>query len=220
MSVDNLFDLYGHCEAAPKYMWDCDEPHAHLQVLRGFPTQASREYRSTHYPLSDTAKHVWSRRFQRLPCEFEFFPGFGNQGRITSYINNLHPTNYSNIYKHIENILSLAVPCLNDILILKDKPRSPPRIRTYGAEVSPLFPDWAQELVYSEKDWDSLSPEIKEKVVAYLAMPDYGPLSRRGEPTDDSGWEIGDDWEEIHGFRQALNLKLGRLLAPKCAITH
>ncbi len=215
VSLDGLFDLCGHCEVAPKHTWDCDEPQVHSRDLEDLPTQASREFRSTHYPMGEAAKHVWSRRFQRLPCEFEFSEGFDNrnQGRITSYINNLHPAHCKGIYGYIENILTLAIPCLNDILILNDKPRSPPRIRTYGAREGPDLPDWAQELVDPEKPWDSLSPAIKEKVVAYLAMPDYGPPIRRGEPPDDddSNWEIGDDWEEEYGLTGALFTKLARL---------
>ncbi|TFK62410.1 hypothetical protein BDN72DRAFT_827517 [Pluteus cervinus] len=52
----------------------------------------------------------YSNRFQWLPCEVDLSSG---PPRITSYINNLHPQQHSELYELIEQIISCAIPLWN-----------------------------------------------------------------------------------------------------------
>lgn len=56
-------------------------------------------------------KDLWSTRFQWLPCDVSFPDG--ENARIDSYINNLHPTDHEGLYHTIEEIITLAVPFFN-----------------------------------------------------------------------------------------------------------
>ncbi|KAL4794973.1 hypothetical protein BDV19DRAFT_379114 [Aspergillus venezuelensis] len=53
----------------------------------------------------------YSQKFQWLPCNINF--GNDGQCRIASYINNLHPTKYRDLYNVIENILDKTIPLWN-----------------------------------------------------------------------------------------------------------
>ena len=54
-----------------------------------------------------TRPKFWSKAFQWLPCDVRFV---GEDVRITSYINNLHPTFYQNLYSVIENFITKSIP--------------------------------------------------------------------------------------------------------------
>ncbi|KAK2467432.1 hypothetical protein APHAL10511_000667 [Amanita phalloides] len=55
----------------------------------------------------------YSRRFQWLPCDIDISD---NQVKIKSYINNLHPQKYKDLYGIIEQIIELAIPLWNTTL--------------------------------------------------------------------------------------------------------
>lgn len=50
---------------------------------------------------------LWSGAFQWLPCNVELS---GDHVRITSYINNLHPTLHPDLYSVIESFIAKAIP--------------------------------------------------------------------------------------------------------------
>ncbi|CBX90456.1 hypothetical protein LEMA_P065820.1 [Plenodomus lingam JN3] len=52
--------------------------------------------------------HLWSSRFQWLPCDVSFPDG--KNARIDSYINNLHPVDHKGLYTTIEKLITKAVP--------------------------------------------------------------------------------------------------------------
>ncbi|KEQ79691.1 hypothetical protein M438DRAFT_377976 [Aureobasidium pullulans EXF-150] len=56
----------------------------------------------------------WSDQFQWLPCDVEF------QGedeiKIVSYVNNLHPKEYPDIYRLVEKVIAKAVPLWDQVL--------------------------------------------------------------------------------------------------------
>ena len=55
----------------------------------------------------NTRPKSWSKAFQWLPCDVKFA---GDDVRITSYINNLHPTLHPNLYSVIENFITKLIP--------------------------------------------------------------------------------------------------------------
>ncbi|KAI9645911.1 hypothetical protein NHQ30_005348 [Ciborinia camelliae] len=102
---------------------------------------------------SDLRYYHWSSNFQWLPCEVEFTKESGTDVHITSYINNLHPTN-TLLYKSIEKLISLSIKPWNDCLIearqewkddfnQEQRGRVPLRIITYGIEWENELPEWA-----------------------------------------------------------------------------
>ncbi len=132
-----------------------------------------------------------SRRFQWLPAEVEFTGEEGTTDvRITSYINNLHPYEHKELYGTVEKFISLAIPLWNDVLVGSFHGRSPPRIKTYGPELEPRWPDWAQNAKFGHTD-DAGYPEFLEKVTQFLALPESEPTDR-----EDMQYEGEEDDED------------------------
>jgi hypothetical protein len=65
----------------------------------------------------------WSDKYQWLPANI----GFREDGsaEFTSYVNNLHPTKFSDIYKTTERLVDRAIPawdhCLREVTHFDDK---------------------------------------------------------------------------------------------------
>lgn len=105
------------------------------------PTMIERKLRGRSpfnigYNRDQTDLYRWSTRFQWLPCEVSFKEPSTSETivRITSYINNIHPTRSRSLYHSIESLISLAIKPWNDCLLFgKKNGRVPMRIRTYGA---------------------------------------------------------------------------------------
>ncbi|KAK2749298.1 hypothetical protein FQN55_003623 [Onygenales sp. PD_40] len=91
-------------------------------------TKHSGIWTSPFHPSSVLLQYPYSQKFQWLPCDVEFTssspvddqansntnPSHAlNQCKITSYINNLHPTSHATLYGIIERVISLALPLWN-----------------------------------------------------------------------------------------------------------
>jgi hypothetical protein len=147
---------------------------------------------------------AWSTRFQWLPCEVEFANAAGEEinTRITSYINNLHPTNHEALYRTIEKIIGLSVPLWNDVLMYEDGLRTPLRINTLGAEWAPKLPEWAEHanlVNLPTKTTDPNFAEAMQKLKEYLALPNR-PGYRPGDDQDEED-EFDED-EEGYDFHE------------------
>lgn len=93
---------------------------------------------------AEVRSRPFSRRFQLLPCEMQL--GEDNNWHITSYINNLHPVKYRDMYKLIEETFNLVIPQLNATLTpLKDMLHSRARIEYKKAEYYPLPREVAEQ---------------------------------------------------------------------------
>ena len=61
---------------------------------------------------------LWSANYQWLPSNVSFREN--GTAKLTSYINNLHPHQYTEIYKTIEQLIDRAIPawdqCLSEIV--------------------------------------------------------------------------------------------------------
>lgn len=80
----------------------------------------------------------FSAYYQWLPSDFSFRQK-EPRIRISSYINNLHPRQNSSLYRIIEKCVEASIIPWNETLI-RDKGRTPERIRTYGVQWSPEPP--------------------------------------------------------------------------------
>ncbi|KAJ5805800.1 uncharacterized protein N7503_003402 [Penicillium pulvis] len=170
------------------------------------------------------APYIWSSKFQWLPCEVDFTGSPGStEVRISSYINNLHPTNRE-MYSAIEAVITGSIKQWNEILV-RNKwreaiglfhgnfiscPREPMRIRTYGVEWKAQFPEWAKSLP-CKGDEGKLSAEEYEamcaQVEAYLQEP---------ESKDKVYWDrvrterIPGDWKASWGLLRTALAKYAR----------
>ncbi|KAK3934566.1 hypothetical protein QBC46DRAFT_324902 [Diplogelasinospora grovesii] len=126
------------------------------------------EHWSQSKPYRHTSHSQW------LPCEVSFTGEQGSTGvRITSYINNLHPVRYRSLHRTIKEVISLSIKPWNEVLVRRDRPRKPPRIRCYGVPWVPPYPEWAYELGAIERDRTSEEyREAKKLVEQFLAIPD------------------------------------------------
>lgn len=171
----------------------------------------------------DSGRYIWSSKFQWLPCEVEFTgPPGSTDVRISSYINNLHPTNHE-MYSAIETVISGSIKQWNEILV-RNKwrkaipsfygncvswPRGPIRIRTYGVEWKAQFPEWAKKLPDKE-DEDKLSAEEYEAICAQVEAYLQEPESR-----DKVYWDqvrtqrIPEDWKARWGLLRTALTKYG-----------
>ena len=147
-------------------------------------------------PRGPLASHV----FQWLPCEVKFVGDTGTDVEITSYINNLHPSNKP-AYTAIEKIISLAIPAWNDVLVHGGNGRTPPRIRTYGAEFAPEEPEWfkglkaADEVRYTNPE---VYKEARSKVAGYCNFEDRDVEDENDEDeTDIENERMDVDEDEI-----------------------
>ncbi|KAK2809590.1 hypothetical protein FQN50_003644 [Emmonsiellopsis sp. PD_5] len=88
-------------------------------------------------------EYPYSQKFQWLPCDVEFTSSSPvddqansntnqshapNECKITSYINNLHPTSHATLYGIIERVISLALPLWNVTLTTLEERSSYSRI--------------------------------------------------------------------------------------------
>ncbi|RDW56739.1 hypothetical protein BP6252_13994 [Coleophoma cylindrospora] len=151
VDLDNVLGSYSQAQVAPTHLdRRVDSLEVQKQIERGLPHHHSL---SVHHYNSKLEFYHWSSNFQWLPCEAEFCEDQGTDVRITSYINNLHPSNKS-LYRGIEKLISLAIKPWNDCLIQgqqgwkngynrTQRGRIPLRIITYGVEWENELPEWA-----------------------------------------------------------------------------
>jgi hypothetical protein len=142
-----------------------------------------------------------SSQFQCLPTEISFVSN-SQKTKITSYINNLHPTTHESLYRNLESLVSLAIEPWNQVLIrtCPKAPnrvnwwpdpglngRTPVRIRTFGPSWAPELPEWVWgdervghlTLKDLEKMGDGPDEDIKGKVRTFLSLSEPDPRIRR-----------------------------------------
>ncbi|KAI1872592.1 hypothetical protein JX265_005472 [Neoarthrinium moseri] len=127
-----------------------------------------------------------SERFQWLPCDVQFTDEGRNGVEILSYINNLHPGHHHSLYRAIEEAISLSIEPWNEVLAYTGRPRTPPRIRTYGVEWWPENPWWAHEDLL--KRLDKMTQDEKKSNTEYQRVlgliEEYSRLPRYGETSE------------------------------------
>jgi hypothetical protein len=65
---------------------------------------------------SGVPRSLWSKTYQWLPANVAFQDD--GSVKFTSYINNLHPTKYPDVYRTIEALIQRAIPMWNQCLVL------------------------------------------------------------------------------------------------------
>ena len=97
----------------------------------------------------NTRPKFWSKAFQWLPCDVRFV---GEDVRITSYINNLHPTLHPNLYSIIEKFITKSIPLWNLTLSSTRAGREARILHEYTDYDHPLGNEPPKEI---GDDWDT-----------------------------------------------------------------
>ncbi|KAE8133533.1 hypothetical protein BDV38DRAFT_296043 [Aspergillus pseudotamarii] len=198
--LEQTLETYGHGEVAPRH----DQER---EILEEFPDS------------DDNARSLlFSHRFQWLPCEVEFCgPAGSTDVRITSYVNNLHPSRHRSFYETLEEVVSQVIEPWNETLIkgtpidsnLSSPPgRAPRRIQTFGVEWRNEYPKWAEDLP-TERDGDlEACHNALARVRDYVVLPEYGvKVEWDGLETK----EIPQDWESTVSLKDVVDAKYTRL---------
>ena len=122
-------------------------------------------------------KDFWSKDFQWLPCQVDFTDG--EEVKITSYINNLHPMKFSKLYSVLERCIAKSIPLWNRTLSSILEPRKPrivieaiqydyPRGREVPDDYNPdelagmEFPGWHRRQMWEKTTRVLVLPEPKD----------------------------------------------------------
>ncbi|KAI9753168.1 MAG: hypothetical protein M1835_001022 [Candelina submexicana] len=102
--------------------------------------------------------NAWSSKYQWLPCDVEFGLEGEDDVKLTSYINNLHPTDFRDLYQIIGRILARAIALWNLSLTgLRMTPDLKPRIQydkvhyTYDESRRPVRGDEEKEEDFKDR---------------------------------------------------------------------
>ncbi|KAJ4380321.1 hypothetical protein N0V86_004632 [Didymella sp. IMI 355093] len=108
----SLFPLiYGRSRILPDSTITLDNSLSSIGKGVVVPLPVDQAENSDEYHAYPAFRSLWSPRFQWLPCNVSFPDG--ENAKIDSYINNLHPQDHKDLYHIIEKIITKAVPFWN-----------------------------------------------------------------------------------------------------------
>jgi hypothetical protein len=120
----------------------------------------------SNYSWNQGASNRFSTKFQWLPCDVEVAPD--SRCKITSYINNLHPEKFRELYGIIEEVIARAIP-------------------QWNLTICPLSNRWM--CMYGRQE------RIPYECVNYVEVPE-DEQPQKGEVEDeDTYWDRRWDWE-------------------------
>jgi hypothetical protein len=113
---DAVEKFAGKGEVIPRRPEWGEEPSDEARRSRRFPyTHGHLLGPDNHVGGSGIQKTFWSTVYQWLPANVAFTADGGV--RFTSYINNLHPTKYRDIYSTVEKLIETALPMWDQCLV-------------------------------------------------------------------------------------------------------
>lgn len=218
VGCDDAIDRVCEGEPSPRENWD----HAMKDRCTGCPSvkpiqgAVCTRCRQLWTVEPDARKRrglKFSTQYQWLPAEVEFIPtseGSAKKIRITSYINNLHPNQHKSLYDSIERCIEASIQPWNEVLVWKDRGRTPERVRTYGVQWDPEPPSW-HEMKGFEETMRSGSRQqyldTKAQLREFLQLPE-NPLA---PPRPLMFSLIDEEWAERWGVARAMRNKFDRL---------
>ncbi|KAL7924524.1 hypothetical protein ACQKWADRAFT_270273 [Trichoderma austrokoningii] len=133
----------------------------------------------THLASSPPASY-WSDTYQWLPSNVKFMDD--GSVKLTSYINNLHPQKYPQIYRTVEKLIEAALPTWDQCLCLRLRSEK----RVGAGRTAPRFP--LQDINDERSDiWDPSSP---------LPLDDDDEEDDENDGEDEDEAESAEDEEE------------------------
>ena len=95
-------------------------------VRRTGEGQLARQPAQSDCPVEERSRYrndmAFSRRFQYLPFEIDFGDRGESGSRITSYINNVHPTKHRAFYNTLEKFIDKTIPMFNRTIMAVKAP--------------------------------------------------------------------------------------------------
>ncbi|KAF7543063.1 hypothetical protein G7046_g10066 [Stylonectria norvegica] len=160
--------LYGRSHILPDKNIDLNNCLEHCGMGVVVPIPAKDDNPRVNVPWYARTVESLSSRFQWLPCDVDLT---GENPRIISYINNLHPVHHAALYPIIEKIIEKALPAWDVVY------RWPKEFRV-------------QRLVTKEARTDCSVPEI----CSYDCETINRPVNEDEDPREDD--ENSEDWYE------------------------
>ena len=146
-------------------------------------------YAGNYHFRGGKGPNFWSKDFQWLPCQVEF--GDGEEVEITSYINNLHPMEFSNLYSVLEQCITKSIPLWERTLSSTKQSRAPRidmKMTQYEYPQGREMPEdyMSEQLEDDESGWqrDSERREQWEHTTRVLIKPEpkeYAPLEQSAD---------------------------------------
>ncbi len=130
-----------------------------------------------HDTWGSTRPKFWSKAFQWLPCDVVFA---GEDVKITSYINNLHPKLHPELYSVIERLIAKSIPLWNLTLSSTYAGRQARIQHEYTDYDYPLGREAPEEL---GDDYDAR--DLWEKTNRVLQRPEPGDYEPFQRPVDE-----------------------------------
>ena len=134
------------------------------------------ENKGTYGYWGDTNPKFWSKAFQWLPCDVVFAE---NGIKIMSYINNLHPVLYADLYSVIEKFIAKSIPLWDMTLTSMYRKREERILHEYTDYDYPLGNTPPEEL---GDDWNAREHWIKTNRV--LQRPEPRDFESYQQPID------------------------------------
>jgi hypothetical protein len=116
VGVEDAVDKFaGKGEVIPRRAEWGDEPSDEARRSQRFPYYTHDPGLDTGVGGTEIEKTFWSTLYQWLPANVAFTADGGV--RFTSYINNLHPAKYRDIYSTVEKLIDTALPMWDQCLV-------------------------------------------------------------------------------------------------------
>ncbi|KAK6084500.1 hypothetical protein SCUP234_03289 [Seiridium cupressi] len=134
-----------------------------------WPHDAQRNRHRYGVGASDVPPEYWSDTYQWLPSNVAFQDD--GSVRLTSYINNLHPEKFPQVYRAIENLIETALPAWDQCLVAADagygksdgvgrvKSRFPYPDNPDDENLENWSPSDAEEVVNIDVNWDEVESQ-------------------------------------------------------------
>ncbi|KAF5334509.1 hypothetical protein D9611_013772 [Ephemerocybe angulata] len=152
----------------------------------------------------------YSADFQWLPCEVDIS---GERPRILTYINNLHPKHYRDLYTVMEDVIAAAIPLWERTLAPLNGPFTLPRRIEYTH--AKFFPEYTnKEHIRLVKEAGDAYPEGLEALKCGVDSDEWYEWCKNArraiqpEPGEFAPLKVPKDWslKERHGVRKPLQI--------------
>ncbi|KAJ5908750.1 hypothetical protein N7495_001432 [Penicillium taxi] len=181
VDLKNIMGSYKDTTIAPKHIDRRVQSHKFHEFLDAHPQLSTQRGFKPSIVEEPSWNYLWSSNFQSLPCEVGFIGDSGTDVRITSYINNLHPSHKA-LYHAIEKLVSLAIKPFNNCLIQGQSDHSkkgyfgqfgrvPLRIMTFGVEWENDLLDWADAFDLPSEETKKMYHKAKKIIRKNNAEP-------------------------------------------------
>ncbi|KAH9860678.1 hypothetical protein J1614_012010 [Plenodomus biglobosus] len=162
---------------------------------------------------AESEKDLWSTRFQWLPCNVSFPDG--ENARIESYVNNLHPVDHKDLYQTLEKLVTKAMPFWNVVYRCHQVGDLKSTMRLNMNQVVYTLPDGVEEYPTDEQleddefDEDEYMDEIEAlRIYEKPEIHDFSKLYITPEDVKDTFKFLGRSEKKVQVIVKLANIHL------------